>query len=396
MLLRTSEQPTPRRKAALSNRLKRIDWDFAGYACASAFAAVHWHPCRFVAQIPASLIGLLSKPGDTVLDPFCGAGTTLVEAQRLGRQPIGIDINPISTLISRSKLGIVSAEAVSKAIARYKRIIVNASSDKEFARSIETYEVPESVQLEKWYHRDTARQLAFLWTLISRSTSSHRDLLRAAFSGILIAVCNETRHWGYVCDNTQPKSVRRTDAIGAYFQALDRYLEAYEERDKLLGEGVKLPLAMANVQTGDAATVISGLKAGSIDLIVTSPPYFGVCDYAKAQRLSMEWFNHEIESIRSREIGARSKRHRQTAATDYVVEVSKVLHECARVLRKGKHLALILGESGARSTTVDDVVAAMEQSGFNVIADEVRSVSIQRRQNPSILEERVIVGQKTW
>jgi hypothetical protein len=292
-------------------------------------------------------------------------------------------------------LAVRSSVEISRAVERYKRVIVDASRTKEFARPIASYDIPPGVQLDKWYHRDTARQLAFLWSLISRSRSAHRDLLQAAFSSILISVCNETRHWGYICDNTQPKSVRKIDAIASYFDALDRYVGAYRQRDDLLGDGVKLPLAPATVLTGDAAEAMSQLKNGSVDLIVTSPPYFGVCDYAKAQRLSMEWFGIEIEPVRSREIGARSKRHRRTAAADYLHEMSLVLDESARVLRKGRHLALILGESGARSTTIPDVIRALDASGFRLIADEIRSVSIQRRQHPSIMEERVIVGQKS-
>ena len=111
---------TLRANKKLLSRLESIDWDFAGDRCASAFAGVHWHPCRFVAQIPAALIGLLSKPGDVVLDPFVGSGTTLVEARRLGRRPIGIDINPISILLCRSETLPNRSSTIKKALGGYK------------------------------------------------------------------------------------------------------------------------------------------------------------------------------------------------------------------------------------------------------------------------------------
>src|SRR4051812_16843478 len=85
-------------KSSLLSRLRNIDWDFSGSFSESPFSAIHFHPGRFASQLPASLIGLLSEPGDIVLDPFMGSGTTLVEAQRLGRQSIGIDINPVACL----------------------------------------------------------------------------------------------------------------------------------------------------------------------------------------------------------------------------------------------------------------------------------------------------------
>src|SRR6266852_1394429 len=100
----------------LRSRLRNIDWDFPGSLSESPFSAIHWHPARFASQVPASLIGLLSQPGDLVLDPFMGSGTTLVEAQRLGRRSIGIDLNPIACLMVRAKTLPYSIERIERAI----------------------------------------------------------------------------------------------------------------------------------------------------------------------------------------------------------------------------------------------------------------------------------------
>ena len=65
-----------------------------------------WHPfpAKFPPQLPNFLIKQLSKPGDVVLDPMLGSGTTLVEAVRLGRRAIGCDIDPLARMIARAKL----------------------------------------------------------------------------------------------------------------------------------------------------------------------------------------------------------------------------------------------------------------------------------------------------
>ena len=65
---------------------------------------IHPYPAKFVPQIPGAIIDAYSKPGDTILDPFCGSGTTLLESIIRGRNALGIDINPIATLISRAKV----------------------------------------------------------------------------------------------------------------------------------------------------------------------------------------------------------------------------------------------------------------------------------------------------
>lgn len=62
------------------------------------------HPARFIPELPEKYIKLFSHPGETVLDPFCGSGTTNVVACELGRNSVGIDINPYSTSMTIRRL----------------------------------------------------------------------------------------------------------------------------------------------------------------------------------------------------------------------------------------------------------------------------------------------------
>ena len=98
------------------SRIKKINWDFSGSKSDSPFSHLHWHPGRFISQLPAALIGLLSKPDAIVFDPFVGSGTTIVEAQRLGRKSIGIDISFISYLISKSKTLSLNSKQITELI----------------------------------------------------------------------------------------------------------------------------------------------------------------------------------------------------------------------------------------------------------------------------------------
>ena len=114
--LKSTGRPEANRRAATIRRLTEVDWDFATESSDSPFSAFHWHPCRFPSQVPSIAIGRLSNLGDVVLDPFMGSGTSIVEAQRLGRQSIGIDINPISCLMARAKTMIHPFSIVEKYI----------------------------------------------------------------------------------------------------------------------------------------------------------------------------------------------------------------------------------------------------------------------------------------
>src|SRR5579862_9423723 len=183
----------------LISRLRKVDWDFAGCLSESAFSSIHWYPARFASQLPTTLIGVLTEPRQVVLDLFVGSGTTLVEAQRLGRESIGIDISPVACLVSRAKTLTSSANALGKIVEDLKQEAVHALS----TMAASDLELPEGVQA-KWYNAAVRRDLARLWSLLQKYEGKEKILSDAAFSAILLPVCRETRHWGYVCDNSTP------------------------------------------------------------------------------------------------------------------------------------------------------------------------------------------------
>ena len=68
---------------------------------------LHSYPAKFIPHIPRWFLGKYSQLRSTVLDPFCGSGTALVEANMLGMHALGVDINPLSSLLVRAKTEVV-------------------------------------------------------------------------------------------------------------------------------------------------------------------------------------------------------------------------------------------------------------------------------------------------
>ncbi|MEP2031429.1 MAG: DNA methyltransferase [Paracoccaceae bacterium] len=250
--------------------------------------------------------------------------------------------------------------------------------------------MPEPVQRDKWFAPSTLSELRKLWGLIDLDNSEFSDIGKSAFSSVLISCCKETRHWGYICDNSTPKTDRIGEAKETFIKSLRLYKAAYASRQTWPNQAIE----PANVIQGDSKSVLEQVDGGAIDLVVTSPPYFGVADYVKAQRLSMEWLSLEIEPVRKAEIGARSKRHRKTAASDFLHELELVFAQCHRTLKPGGYAVIVFGSSPARQDMLPGFLDGLQNIGFDIESNILRNISSMRRQFPSLSTERVAILRK--
>ena len=152
------------------SELGRTDWDFTRENGNGSLATFHWYPAQFIPQLPGILINYFSNPGDTVLDPFCGCGTTLVEAYKFGRRAIGIDLNPIAVIIAKAKLIPFEQEMFSVFLKRYLIIPEIPKDTESIGKDLLSKDanllVPNYEEKSNWYHPDTLRELAALWTAI--------------------------------------------------------------------------------------------------------------------------------------------------------------------------------------------------------------------------------------
>jgi hypothetical protein len=340
-------------------RLDRIDWNFpqAGTAIGSIHKT-HWFPGNFIPQIPAALIEVLSKPGDLVLDPFGGSGTTALEAARLGRRAIYSDTVSACVLIARAKIA-AATEGLAPAVARnilHELTWDHACRSDEVGRNGEG----SDLELSRWYDPDTLAQLRYIWRLLEAHNGAERLTLELLFSDLLFSCAStngsRTRsgklrrhHWGWVADNVIPKELARHDAI-----------EGFRTRIHALPVPSRPDHAPMVLQREAHSLPI---ESGSIDLIVTSPPYVGVIDYVKANRLLYLWMGWPFDRERAAEIGARYKRRRPLVVSEYLADMAKCWRELHRVLKPGGSLAVVIGESrafpGTCDRTIDDLRALM-------------------------------------
>ncbi len=377
-------------RASNTSDLDRIDWSFPRTGTdPRSIHKHHWFAGNFIPQIPAALIEILSKPGDLVLDPFGGSGTTVLEAARLGRRSIYSDGVTACVSIARAKvaLGIAPPQR------QTRDQILDALTWKHVCHSNKPGSNGEgsASALSDWFAPGTLGQLRFLWQMIEPKDNYSLDLI---FWDLLFA-CASTEgsqtstggtrrhHWGWVADNVRPKVLIEHDAIQGFI-------------DRLAG----LPLDSQNwlyeptILQADARHL--PLPDNEIDLIVTSPPYISVIDYVRAQRLTYLWMNWPFDSERAAEIGARYKRRRLGAENAYLQQMRECWAEFSRVLKPGGKLAVVLGESrafpGVSERAMEDARSIMPMFWGPVIRRGSRRRVSDRRGSES--RETLFVVQK--
>ena len=315
-----------------------------------------------------------------------------MESLRLGNNFIGIDTNPVAILIAESKLFHPEPK-------KFKAIIGQVIDEAHIKLS--TNDIPahhQEEELKKWYHPDTVTELnILLQEILKIENKDYRRCTLSVFSSILKSTSSQGKHWGWVCDNVRPKpdEIVYKNAITTFFTAGKDFIDAAEASFttiKYFNSDINRSTVRKNatLRQGDCVIQMKKLAGESVDLIMTSPPYYGVADYIKSQRLTYLWFDtdelssHKLgfrhfEQLRAQEKGSRSHRHRSNSRQQYMNFISNMFTESYRVLKPNAYMSLIVGESSAREATTEALISAANQAGFQLELRKDRNIRANKR-----------------
>lgn len=298
----------------------------AGQRQAHSIHEVSYRAC-FKPQLPEFFIRRLTKAGDAVYDPFMGRGTTPVQAGLLGRQPIGNDINPLSVLFTRPRL---EPPAITEVARRLDQIKWDQG------------EIDEP-DLLAFYSPQTLRHISALrnW-LIERAPLDGTpdpvdDWIR------MVAINRLSGHSpGFFSVYTLPPN----QAVSASSQRKinERRGQTPPDRDvkalilkktaSLLSDGPMASHPPALLTTGTAQST-PAIASGSVQLVVTSPPFLDIVQYAEDNWLRSWFAGIDVASV-------AIAHHRTEVGWQNMVR--DTLTELARVVQPGGHVAFEVGE----------------------------------------------------
>jgi DNA modification methylase len=379
--------------------LERVNWDFEDYS-SRVFKldinSIHWYPASFIPQIPDILIQNLSEEGDIILDPFAGSGVTLVEATKLGRRFIGTDINPFAVEIARAKF-----QAISHATAKWRDDIFREISRSNIEKRIEDYCAQYEINPEvfNWFERASLIELACIHKVILGNRRNCFQLERVIFSSILNRTCSQKRHYTYITDGCYPEKLEYKPAKKLFLEQVDLAKQSSELfNEQYLRRHSRKYSCAGTIESVDARH-LDFVESGSVDAVVTSPPYLGSHDYMKSMRLTNLFFpNPYFKKFIENEIGARCKRHKKAAYEEYLEDMKSAFGEINRVLRPGGFIGMTLGR-GIGKVIKGDIVQQMldfliNNLRYTMLYRNTRKISSRRIRFPGVPFEHIIVMQK--
>jgi hypothetical protein len=261
-------------------------------------------PAKFHPPVISRLIEDYSRPGERVIDIFCGSGTLLVEAAARNRHAVGIDVDPLSVFLSRAKSQSFSMRSFRLAadhllertqrLARSndeyeRRMHVDLDGD-EYARQSRKLAVPEIPNLEHWFRKYVVVDLARLRGEIDavKAPPAVSDALRLVFASIIRGASN--------ADPVPVSGLERTRHMISR-DAAGRMINPFRLFEKKLIKATADFQQFQDVRSGSAcharvgdATQRLQIRAREpIHAAITSPPYHGAVDYYRRHQLEMFW-----------------------------------------------------------------------------------------------------------
>jgi hypothetical protein len=309
---------------------------------ASSLHEISYRAC-FKPQLPRFFIERLTLPGDVIYDPFMGRGTTLVEAALLGRKPAGCDVNPLSVTLTRPRLNPPSQRDVESRLEE-----IDFGSYREFPEELLTF-----------YHPQTLREICAL----KFHLTERRDEPDPVDEWIALVALNRlTGHSaGFFSVYTMPPN--QAVSVKSQKKINERRKQVPPRRDvaRIIAKKSRSLLADCGNEVrqrlqavSKSAELITGpssdtpaIKSDSVALVVTSPPFLDVVDYAGDNWLRCWFLGIDPKSVPITLPGN---------VDTWQEEMTKVFRELHRVLKPGGHVAFEVGEVRNGSVKLEEAV----------------------------------------
>ncbi len=337
--------------------------------------------CSYFAMFPESFVGTwlerLSKPGDYVLDPFCGRGTTPFQALLMGRKAIACDVNPVAYCVTRAKTNAPTIAGVRRRITSLEQGFEPSEWEKE-RRALPQF-------FRAAYSPSTLRQILYLRKELAWRRTKTDCMLAALLLGSLHGESNKSPSY---LSNQMPHTISTKPEYSVRFW--EKHGDVAPRRDTfaLLRTMAQFryrsspPEGTAEVFRSDMRDLPDHISKHPepIRCVITSPPYFDVTNFEEDQWLRL-WFLGGKPSVDS---GRFSRDDRHSDADAYWKFIADMWRVFGRILGPKAWILIRLGTTRIQPGDLSRMLSASASfSGrkTELLSEEVSK--IRRRQTNS-------------
>lgn len=300
-------------------------WDFRSANTKQNTHCYHNYPAMMIPQVADRLIYLYGKNAKTLFDPYCGTGTSLVEANIRGIEAIGTDLNPIARLIAETKTTIIDLQILDLYLKEFNDFSFSLNFGIEKSDNIV---LADFKNIDFWFKKETKEKLSVIKNFINNIKDKRvKNFFLVAFS--------ETVRDSSLTRNSEFKLYRMPqkqrdkfspDVFGIINSKLARNrmgLKEFISRKKTKTK--------TDIYDFNSSESIDKIDKNSIDIVVTSPPYGDsktTVAYGQFSRLSNQWLDFDNASqIDNILMGGKLKNISKTGIDIIDETVEKIVHK---------------------------------------------------------------------
>lgn len=415
--------------SAVNLKYKDESWDFREADTKEYTHCFHTYPAMMIPQIARKLLKEYGTEGGWLLDPYCGTGTSLVEASLFGMHSTGCDINPLVRLIAAAKSTSICLSTLDKTLNKLNEVLFQV----EFQESkVPDAPIPEILNLKYWFSEEVIRSLAYLRNWISEvEDEAAQNFILVAFSETVREV-SYTRNGEFKLYRMSAKKLENfnPDVFGTFSKKLSRNrhgLAVFLEKRKI----VEVSVSSANTVQGELPMP---RPLGGYDLVITSPPYgdsHTTVAYGQFSRLAAEWIglpnarkvdrlamggHHSEETLTHSPVAEAiakiksvdEKRAREVSA--FYIDLGRSINSVVQVLSPNATICYVVGNrrvKGVMLPTDAFIVSAFRRHGFihkETIVRNIPNKRMPKKNSPTNVagetsttmhEENIVICQRT-
>ncbi len=384
----------------IEQKQSKTSWDYRNANTKTATHCFHNYPAMMIPQVAERLIATYGENANLLFDPYCGTGTSLVEANIKGINAIGIDLNPLARLIAKAKTSIIDIQVLDL----YLRDFNDLSFSLNFGLEKPNIVLPEFKNIDFWFSKTVQENLAIIKQFIDNiSVESIKNFFYVAFSET-VRESSYTRNSEFKLYRMSEKQREKfnPDVFSLMINKLSRNKKGLIEYIELLNE----KKVYSYIKDFNTVDTIGDIAEKSIDMIVTSPPYGDsrtTVAYGQFSRLANQWLGiKDANKIDNKLMGGRrikiqklnvkeldniiekinnidNKRAQEVFGFYY--DYFKSIKNISTTLKKGGYVCFVVGNRKVKGITLptDKITRNFfEQNGFKHINSFVRNIPNKR------------------